>query len=317
MDSLSIFQKRLIIVAGKGGVGKSTVSAALALAASRGGKRVLVAEIHAGERMSHFFEVPPVGSEITQIRPNLFAVNIQPRDAMREYALMVLRFRTLYDLVFGNRFVRSFLQAFPGLNELVMLGKVWYHVEEVERRTGRRRWDLVIVDAPPTGHGVFFLEFPEVALEAVPSGPLAAQLAKMRDLLTDPVRTSLQIVTVPEEMPVKEAIDLRRIVQQLRIPMGFVFVNAVQPTLFNKREYEDYELLRQLTRERHPELGPLYEAAQFQIQSWRNQEEHLAQIRRHLSLPRIELPFVYDREFRARAIDFLAQKLAGELGRAA
>lgn len=315
MDSPAIFQKRLLVVAGKGGVGKSTVSAALALIASRLGKRVLVAEIHGSERMSHFFEVPPVGPRITEIRPNLFAVNIQPKDAMREYALMVLRFETVYHLVFENRLVRYFLDAFPGLNELVMLGKVWYHVEERDRHTGRPRWDLVVVDAPPTGHGVFFLEFPTVVLRAIPTGPIAQYAQKYVDLLTDPTRTSLQIVTLPEEMPVKEAIDLRAVVQdQLHIPLGYLFVNAVHPPLFNARELEDYELLRRLTDTRDPALSRLFEAAQWQTAHRRSQEEHLSTIRRSLNLPRVELPFVFDREFRSKAIEFLARKVADQIG---
>jgi anion-transporting ArsA/GET3 family ATPase len=316
MESPSIFQKRLLIVAGKGGVGKSTVSAALALAASRHGKRVLIAEILGAERVSHYFEVPPVGQTIKQIRPNLFAVNIKPRDAMREYALMVLRLKTLYNIVFENKLVRYFLDAFPGLNELVMLGKVWYHVEEKDKRTGKPKWDLIVVDAPATGHGVFFLEFPQVVLDAIESGPLAFYAGKMRDLLTDRERTSMQIVTIPEEMPVKEAIDLRRVVEErLHIPIGYLIVNAVHPPLFNKREYEDYHLLHEIVGPGDPQVSKLFDAAQWEIQRWRNQEVYMAQIRRSLPLPRLELPFVYDRELRAKAIEFLAQKIGGEMGR--
>jgi anion-transporting ArsA/GET3 family ATPase len=315
MNPPALLKKRLVIVAGKGGVGKSTVAAAFALSASRQGKRVLVAEVHGAERMSHFFEVAPIGPNIREIRPNLFAVNVQPRDAMREYALMVLRLKALYNLVFENRLVRYFLDAFPGLNELVMLGKIWYHVEEIDKKTGRPRWDLVVVDAPATGHGVFFLEFPKVVLAAIQGGPLAFHVAMMQEMLTDPRRTSLQIVTLPEEMPVREALDLRRVVHdELKIPLGYVFVNCVNPPLFNQRELEDYRLLLELTDARLPRLKRLFEAAQWRISRWRIEEEHLALIRRSLNLPRVELPFVYEREFRARAIEFLAQKMADQMG---
>jgi anion-transporting ArsA/GET3 family ATPase len=315
MNPPALLQKRLLIVAGKGGVGKSTVAAALALNASRQGKRVLVAEIHGAERMSYFFEVAPVGPNIREIRPNLFAVNVQPRDAMREYALMVLRLKALYNLVFENKLVRYFLDAFPGLNELVMLGKIWYHVEETDKKTGRPRWDLVVVDAPATGHGVFFLEFPQVVLAAIQGGPLAFHAARMREMLTDPRRTSLQIVTLPEEMPVREALDLRRVLQdELKIPLGYVFVNCVHPPLFNQREFEDYRLLLELADAKLPRLRRLCEAAQWRISRWRNEDEHLALIRRSLNLPRVELPFVYEREFRAKAIEFLARKMGDQLG---
>jgi anion-transporting ArsA/GET3 family ATPase len=312
----AILRKRLIVVAGKGGVGKSTVSAALALSAARRGKRVLLCEIHGTDRMSHFFGVPPVGTRIREIRPNLFAVNVLPHEAMREYAIMKLRFETVYRMVFENRMVSYFLKAFPGLNELVMLGKVWYHTVEEDRRTRRPRFDLVIADTPATGHGLFFLELPDVALNAVPSGagPLTSEVRKMRELLVDPRRTSLQIVTLPEEMPVKEAMDLRAKVSAMGIPLGYVIVNGVQTPLLNAREEEDLRRLREITGGRFAELGPLDDAARWRLDRLRNQEVHLAQVRRHIPLPRIELPFVHDRELRSSAIEFLAQKLQDQLG---
>ena len=315
----SLFSKRLIVVAGKGGVGKSTVSAALALVAARRGKRVLLCEIHGTDRIAHFFEAPPVGPTIRQLRPNLFAVNVQPADAMREYALMKLRFEAVYRMVFENRLVSYFLKAFPGLNELVMLGKVWYHTIEVDKRTRRPRWDLVIVDAPATGHGLYFLEFPDVALGAVPSGagPLISEVTKMRELLLDPVRTSLQIVTLPEEMPVKEAIDLRARVEAIGVPMGYLVVNGVQVPLLNAREEEDLASIRAFAGGRFPELETLTEAARWQQERHRSQEVHFAQIRKFIPMPRIDLPFVADRSSRSRAIEFLADKLAAALGETA
>jgi len=137
----------------------------------------------------------------------------------------------------------------------------------------------------------------------------------MHALLLDPARTSLQTVPLPEELPVYEPIHLRRMVEALHIPPGHDVVNGVEPPLFNRREYEDYQVLRELTGHRYPELNSLYDAAQWQIQRWRNQEEHLSRIRRQLNVPRVELPFVYDRTFRARAIEFLAQKMIDQLRR--
>jgi anion-transporting ArsA/GET3 family ATPase len=167
-----LFEKRLLVVIGKGGVGKSTISAALALAAARRGKRVLVCELNTQERISALLEAEPVGAEIGQVAPGIDAVDIRPREAMREYALMVLRFRAIYDAVFENRFVRHFLRAIPSLAELVMLGKVLYHVGETGPG-GRPRYDLVILDSPATGHGVSLLRLPQVLVETVPPGLMA------------------------------------------------------------------------------------------------------------------------------------------------
>ena len=151
-----LLDRRLVVITGKGGTGKSTLSAALALAASRRGKRVLVCEVTARERVSELFGRPPSGPVIHELVPNLFSVHVRPAEAMREYALMILRYETLYNLVFENKVVRYFLNAAPSLAEIVMLGKVAWHAGR-EMEHGRPRWDLVVLDAPATGHGLTFL----------------------------------------------------------------------------------------------------------------------------------------------------------------
>src|SRR5471030_191602 len=114
---MSLLDRRLLVVTGKGGTGKSTLSAALALAASRRGKRVLVCEVTARERVSELYGRPPSGTEIRQLAPNVSSVHVRPREAMREYALMTLKYKTIYNAVFENRVVRYFLNAAPSLAE--------------------------------------------------------------------------------------------------------------------------------------------------------------------------------------------------------
>jgi anion-transporting ArsA/GET3 family ATPase len=154
----TLLDRRLLIVTGKGGVGKSTVSAALALDAARAGKRVLVCEVNAQERVAPLLGAPPAGGTIREAVPGVSTVNVNPHDAMREYGLMVVRFRAIYDAVFENRLVRYFLRVVPSLAELVMLGKILHEVRTEER--GRPRWDLVVLDAPATGHAVQLLRVP-------------------------------------------------------------------------------------------------------------------------------------------------------------
>ena len=170
----ALLDRRLVVVTGKGGTGKSTLSAALALAGARRGKRVLVCEVTARERVSELLGRPESGAQIRELTHNVFSVHVRPPEAMREYALMILRYETLYNLVFENKVVRYFLNAAPSLAEIVMLGKVWWHAaREVER--GRPRWDLVILDAPATGHGLTLLTVPDVFLAIVSEGPLARE----------------------------------------------------------------------------------------------------------------------------------------------
>lgn len=203
----SLFDQRLWIVSGKGGVGKSTVSAGLALASAQAGRKTLVCELNVQERIAPSLGHAPAGPELKQIEKNLWAVNILPADAMREYALLILRFESLYKAVFENRLVRQFLRFIPSLQELVMLGKVLYHVQE-KQPDGQWRYDTVVVDAPSTGHALSLLRLPQVLLDTVPPGPLATESEKMRDLLVDPNVTAAVCVSIPEEMPVNETLEL-------------------------------------------------------------------------------------------------------------
>jgi energy-coupling factor transporter ATP-binding protein EcfA2 len=203
---VSLLDRRLVVVTGKGGTGKSTVAAALAVLAARGGKRALVAEVNAAERVAPLLGAPLSGPVIREARPGISTVNVTPAGALREYGLQVVRIRALYDAVFENRVVRHFLRVVPGLGELVMLGKILHEARSEER--GRPRWDQVIVDAPSTGHAVQLLRVPGAMLGMVPPGPLRADAQWMQAWLTDPALTSTLLVTLPEEMPVTEAIEL-------------------------------------------------------------------------------------------------------------
>jgi anion-transporting ArsA/GET3 family ATPase len=199
--------QRLLFVSGKGGVGKSTVAAALALSFARRGERTLVCEINTDERITHLLERPPVGPELQQIEKNLWAVDIRPQEAMREYALMVLKFKAVYRAVFENRLVRHFLRLIPSLQELVMIGKIFYHLRQTEP-DGSPTFHRVVVDAPATGHAISFLSVPQVLLDTVPPGPMSQEAQVMRDLLVDPAVSGAVLVTLPEEMPLNETFEL-------------------------------------------------------------------------------------------------------------
>src|SRR6185369_4411337 len=163
----ALLDRRLVILSGKGGVGRTTVAAALARAAAESGKRVLIAQTEAAPRLGKLFGLgEPVGTEVRQVAPRIDAVNMTPKSALHEYGLMVLRYETVYRALFENRAVRGFLGAIPGLDAYAMLGKVWWHT--TERAGGRPRYDLVILDGPASGHALVMLRLPHAILAAMP-----------------------------------------------------------------------------------------------------------------------------------------------------
>ena len=308
MPGLALLDQRLLVVTGKGGVGKSTISAALALLAVRRGKRVLVCEVNAQERVAPLLGQPAAGPVTREALPGLFTLNVMPRESMREYGLMVLRFKTIYDAVFENRLVRYFLRAIPSLAELVMLGKILHEVRMVEQ--GRPRWDLVVLDAPATGHAVQLLRVPSALLDTVPPGPLRRDAEWMQALLVDPSVTSLAIVTLPEEMPVNEAIELDVAVRDvLGMRRGALVMNGMPDARFDG---EERAALREL-QEDPPPIGPAAAAAHLQALRADEAERQLSRAQAAIDLPTVRVPLLARDAWDRAAIEDVAAALERSL----
>ncbi|GAC1540307.1 MAG: hypothetical protein NVS2B9_07390 [Myxococcales bacterium] len=296
---------RLFVLTCKGGTGRGTLTAALALAAARRGKRVLVCEVTARERVSELFGKPRSGTAIRELAPNLFSVHVQPHEAMHEYALITLRSEALYKLVFERRLVRYFLKAAPSLAEIVMLGKVFWHAtKELER--GRPRWDLVILDAPATGHGLTLLAVPEVFLRLVSEGPFARDMREMQALLEDPRLSATCIVTLPEEMPANEAVELHAGLRAHRLPQGALFLNGAFAPRFTAEE-------RQLVARGGPLLAAAAEAADAHEARAGLTAHYEALLRAEVPLPLFRVPQIFDRQFGVAAVEQVARAIEGAL----
>ena len=298
----SLFDRRLLVVTGKGGVGKSTISAGLAVAAARRGKRVLVCEVNTKERISALLEHAPVGEEIGNLIENVDAVNVEPHSAMREYALMVLKFKSIYNAVFENRLVRYFLRAIPSLAELVMLGKILFHVKET-LPDGRFRYDLIVLDAPATGHGITFLRVPQIVIDTVPSGPMADDARWMNAILMSPEKTAVVLVTLPEAMPVNETVELNRAVRDLLgMPRGAVILNGyVEPTF----SPEEVERLRAAPSEL---AGAAHDALRRETRAELS-VKYDAKLRVDIGLPQFTVPFLFTPRFGRAAVEEIARLL--------
>ncbi len=228
--SIDISDHRLVLVLGKGGVGRSTIAAALAGRNAQRGKKTLLFETNANDRFGSYFDKPAVGTEVTELAPNLSAVNTNPAAALEEYGLMILKFKSVYEMVFENRITKAFLRAIPGLDDYAMLGKAWFHTAEEKR--GRALWDTVVFDLPASGHSVSMLRIPWVITETVPEGPLTRDARTIKQLLCDPKRTCAIIVTLAEEMPVNESIELETKLSALGIVPQHVICNQIYPEHF-------------------------------------------------------------------------------------
>jgi anion-transporting ArsA/GET3 family ATPase len=302
-----LLDKRLVFVTGKGGVGKSTVAISLGLAAAARGKRTIVCEVSSQEHASHTFKRAEVGFHEVELDDNLWAISIDPDESMREYVLIQLKVRAMRDMLFRSRIFTYLAAATPGLKELVTIGKIW-ELAQLDRKvkTGRK-YDLVVVDAPATGHGIGFLQTPRTFAGIARVGPIHSQAQALDRFITDHDSTGVAIVCLPEEMPVNESAKLE---QELREEIGVavdrVYMNALYPERFSNEEAERFETA--LERSDGGTRAAL-RAALSEHRRARAQRAQLARLRRRTAAPVKTLPFIFEPELGPEDARNLARRL--------
>jgi anion-transporting ArsA/GET3 family ATPase len=311
---VSVLDKRLILVAGKGGVGRSTVAAAIAAATARQGRKTLLFEANANDRFGTFFDRAPVGTAIAELRPNLHAVNTNPAAALEEYGLMVLRFRRVYRLVFENRVTKYFLRAIPGLDDYALIGKAWYHTTEEKR--GTPLWDTVVFDLPASGHSMSMLRIPKVILDTVPEGPLTRDARSLHSLLRDRDRTALVLVTLAEEMPTNEAQELSaQLSGELGIDVAKLVVNQVYPDRFPEGSPEAMVLSKLLTAapdSLSADLRAVMQHSELARQRRALNQRYLSELESMFEAPQTRLPLLFAPTLGPAEIDHLSAIIEGE-----
>src|SRR5947208_948414 len=228
----SLLQRRLHFVVGKGGVGKTTIAAALALLLVRRGRRTLAVEMDAVGRLPTLLGGSGVGYVPTEVAPGLHVLGLDGRAALEEYLGLIIPVKRLLATVFASKLYQYFVAAAPGLKELMTVGKIWY--EATREEAGRPCWDAIVVDAPATGHSLQYLRMPQAAREAFGAGLVQREATKITGLLRDRQTTAVHIVTLAEETPVTETLETRtQLVEALGLPLGFVIANRVHRRRFS------------------------------------------------------------------------------------
>jgi len=294
-----LLDKPLVVVTGKGGVGKSTVAAALGLAAARRGLRTIIAEVARRDDVSRV--LGGTGVHEDELAPGLHHISIDPEEAMEEYLVDQLPSRALADVLLSSRGFNYFAAATPGLRELLTVGKVWELTREDRRTPGADPYDLVVLDAPATGHGVAVLSAPRTFADAAAMGRIARQGRIIDAMLSDPAQTGVVAVARPEEMPVNETLALEAALPEtVGVAVGLVVANGLLPDRFDAADMRALKAA--------PPSPPVRAALMAHARA-RAQRAQLARLRRRARAPVVTLPFVSAAMLDTAAIEPLVRAL--------
>jgi anion-transporting ArsA/GET3 family ATPase len=286
-----LLDKRLVFVTGKGGVGKSTLAISLGLAGAARGKRTIVCEVASQENASRVFKKGEVGFHEVEVADNLWAISIDPDESLREYLLLQLKVRAMRDLLVRSRIFNYLAAATPGLKELVTIGKIWELAQPDRKVKKASGYDLVIVDAPATGHGIGFLSTPRTFAGIARVGPIHSQAKELDRFITDHETTGVTIVAIPEEMPVNESAHLEReLTEKVGMSVDRVYMNALYPERFSSDE------AGKLERALDDSEGAAKAAIRAALSEYRranSQRDQLERLKQAVSTPVKALPFIF------------------------
>jgi anion-transporting ArsA/GET3 family ATPase len=306
----SLLDRRLLVVIGKGGTGKTTVAAALGLLAARRGKRAVICEVARQERLAAMFGLEEIGHEEQELRPGLCGISIDPERAKEEWLRHQLHSGALAGMIGHSRIFQYLTAAAPGLTELVTMGMVW-DLAQLQRRLGGSTYDLAIVDAPATGHGVAMLRAPKTYASVARVGPVRRQALRIHDFVRDSAATGVLAVALPEEMPVNETIELGG---RLRAEMGMgidaIVVNAVYPERFTNAEAERIESIDGAGA---PGARAALRAALSEHRRARSQRSELGRLRRAVEAPVATLPYLFEPDLGLEQLEQLSRELERKL----
>ncbi len=312
---MHLLNRQLLFVTGKGGVGKTTVAAAIAQLAAQQGRRTLVCEMDAKGALAAAFDCSPFPYSPRQIDANLHGMAMNTEDSLREYLKLFVRIPFVGRIGPLARTFDFVADAAPGVKEILAIGKLCYEVRE-------RHYDLVVVDAEASGHIVSQIGAPRVISELVQVGLVREQTKWMLDILEDPAITGLVTVTTPEEMPVNETIELlARVREQTKVDLAGIIVNRVLPALFGTRETLVFDQLftpeaqKLLVAAAGSKVTAVLDAARMNESRRRVGSGHLERLRDELpaDTQMLYIPELFTRANGRRVVSQVVDALAEEL----
>ncbi|MCA9655121.1 MAG: hypothetical protein H6712_32785 [Myxococcales bacterium] len=314
---LDLLDHRFLLFTGKGGVGKSTLTAALAIEAAARGLRPLVVELGHRATMRSIFGVEAVGITPRAVGHGVHAMSVEFEQSVVEYMAQHIPSRRTARAIVSNPVLDRLFKAMPAVGEIATINILRHREAERDDR-GRPRWAPILVDLDATGHALMFLELREVVRHLMGAGPMRRLVDEVADTFADPRRTRLNLVTLPEELPVSETLELHQRIRAARsVAFGRIFVNRVPTTGLLGAEARVEALHEAARSQGDPELLADAVFARAALDNERRARAQIDRLREHLALPVVELPrLVASRlsgdELRALGRAALAPVRAGE-----
>ncbi len=310
-DSLrSVFSRRVMFVLGKGGAGKTTATVALGMAARRMNKRTLLVEIGDSDALGGLCLNRTLSETPEKISLSLWGARVHPKSELEAYIRAHVGSGFIARKIIRSRLFSYLIDATPGLKEVMSLARIWRWEQAKNEQTGNR-FDLIIVDAPATGHAMSLLRLPDQLIRMIRVGPIANQIRDLQRLLKNPQKTCLVLVTLPEELPVNEAMEFYSMAEdELEMPVALTLLNCVYPSFFTKNEINQIDFLKDgLEKNSVTPFSVILDAVLRLIRRRTIQQKYIDLIRAKTLGRMKEMPFYFTNDLTLDDIDALSHHL--------
>lgn len=301
----TILNKRVVFVTGKGGAGKTTITAAMAIAAASHNKNVLIVETHENDALGSLFGQIGFTEKPSRLDSNIWGVRIDPKTVLEEYIQRYVTVPFVAYQIIQSRIFEHLAVAAPGLKEVMILSEIWRFEQKKNSNIKTPLYDLIIVDSPATGHGLSLFRVPSTLISMFQTGPIAVQTRWVEDMLKDSTRSCLVLVALPEELPVNEALEFERKAENdLNMGVAAIIVNMIYPEIFSPNEVAAIE---RMDNSEPGKKQPAIEAARRQIVRRKVQQSHIHRLITEGEHPVFQLPFYYTNNLDQEQIKDIAE----------